>query len=73
MFDPARDPLYDDLAQIQRDRERAAAEFDRQEAEIVALLRAKHTWEDIGRELGVTKQAVQQRYGRLDPHRDLGE
>lgn len=63
--------LFDDLRQVRRDRDRANAKFDRQEAELIALLRKLYTWERIGQELGMSKQAAQQRYGKgvEEPHR----
>ena len=59
------DPLFDDLLQLRRDRTKANASFDKQEAQVIALIRAKgYSWEDIGRELGVTRQSAWERYGR---------
>jgi DNA-directed RNA polymerase specialized sigma24 family protein len=58
------DPLFDDLRQLRRDRERANAEIDKQEAQVIALIRAKGlTWEQIGQEFGISKQAAWERYG----------
>lgn len=58
------DHLFDDLRQLRLDRDRANAEFDRHEAEVINLLRSKgYTWDQIGRELGVTRQSAWERYG----------
>jgi hypothetical protein len=38
--------------------------------EVVASSRRKgHSWEEIGRQLGITRQGAFQRYGQADPHR----
>lgn len=58
------DYLLDDLRELRRQRDLVDAEFDRQEAEVVALLRAKgHSWGRFGQELGVTRQSAWEQYG----------
>lgn len=54
------DPV--DLAQLVALRE----EFERVEVEAVSRMRDQHgfSWAEIGRDLGITRQAAQQRYGR---------
>lgn len=62
------DRLFDDLLELRRQRARAHADVDeqhdRQEAQVVKMLREKYTWEQIGEALGVTRQAAWERYGR---------
>jgi ATP-dependent Clp protease ATP-binding subunit ClpX len=60
--------LLEDLREIRHVRQR----LDRDEAEIVDLLRAKgYTWEQIGGALGVTRQSAWEKYGKgvEEPHR----
>jgi ATP-dependent Clp protease ATP-binding subunit ClpX len=55
--------LLEDLREIRHVRQR----LDRDEAEIVDLLRAKgYTWEQIGGALGVTRQSAWEKYGRAE-------
>ncbi len=70
-------PLFNDLLAIRMDRQQVNAEFDKQEAQVIALIRAKgYSWERIGQELGVTRQSAWERYGHqveevlrhADPH-----
>lgn len=51
-----------DLAGLVKLRE----EFERIEVEAVAAMRERHgySWAEIGRDLGITRQAAQQRYAR---------
>ncbi len=71
------EPLFDDLLQLRMDRAHANAGFDTQEAQVIALIRAKgYSWDDIGKALGVTRQSAWEKYVRqveevlrhADPH-----
>lgn len=59
------EPLFDDLRQLRRDHQRANDAFETQEAQVITFLRAKgYSWEEIGREIGITRQSAWKQYGR---------
>jgi transcriptional regulator len=57
------EPLFDDLRQIRRQRDRANTDFDEQETQVITLIRGKgYTWDQIAQVLGVTRQSAWERY-----------
>lgn len=57
--------LFDDLREIRLQRIRLNERLDTQEAEVVARIRdLGYSWERIGQELGMTRQAAWERYGK---------
>lgn len=60
------------LAEALEERQRLDAESERIDARITSLVAAGRefgiTWHQLGRVLGVSKQAAWERFGKTDPH-----